>query len=288
MILEFLQPGASLLDALVVLLRAGYHAAALGAVGLFLYGLWAPLPRRWIIICAGLGIALSLLGLPLRVLVLTGGESAWDGATWEAVLVSRIGDAAGLRVLGLVALMLAGSGRAGAALGGAGALLVAASYAAMGHSTLYRPRQELAALVTLHVLAVGFWVGSLGPLWLAAMRGDSALIARWSRLGAIAVALLAGSGGVLAVLLVRRTDLLFAGWYGYALVAKLVVVGAMLVLAARHRWVLGPALARGEAGAGARLARSIALEAALALLAFYAAAELVSVHPVDAGHRING
>lgn len=286
MILEFLQPEPSLLDALVVLLRAAYHAAALGAVGLFLFGLWRDVPRAWLLAAAGAGIALSLLGLPLRVLVLTGGESAWDAATWQAVLVSRIGDAAGLRIAGLAALLLAGRGRAGAALGGAGALLVAASYAAMGHSTLFRPRQELAALVSLHVLAVGFWMGSLVPLWLAARRGDAALIAAWSRLGALAVALIAGSGAVLAVLLVRRAELLLAGWYGWALLAKLAVVGAMLALAARHRWVLTPALARGEGGG--RLARSIALEAALGLLAFYAAAELVAVHPINAGHRISG
>lgn len=286
MILEFLQPDPSWLDALVVLLRAGYHAATLGAAGLFLFGLWRDVPRAWLLGCASAGITLSLLGLPLRVLVLTGGETAWDSATWDAVLVSRIGDAAGLRIAGLLAIAVAGGGRAGAALGGAGALLIAASYAAMGHSTLFRPRQELAALVSLHVLAVGFWVGSLAPLWLAARRGDAAMIMAWSRLGALAVAVIAGSGAVLAALLVRRADLLLAGWYGYALLAKLLVVGAMLALAARHRWVLTPALARGEGGG--RLARSIALEAALACLAFYAAAELVSVHPVDAGHRISG
>ncbi|MBY0337420.1 MAG: CopD family protein, partial [Acetobacteraceae bacterium] len=113
-------------------------------------------------------------------------------------------------------------------------------------------------------------------------------VARWSRLGAAAVAVVAGTGGILAILLVRRPELLYAGWYGWALTAKLLLVLAMLALAARHRFRLTPALRRGEPGAGPRLARGILLEAALALLVFYAAAELVSVHPLDAGHRISG
>jgi putative copper export protein len=61
----------------------------------------------------------------------------------------------------------------------------------------------------------------------------------------------------------------------------------MVALAVRHRFLLTPALARGEPGAGARLARSIRWEAGLALLVFWAAAEMVSVHPLDAGHRIS-
>jgi hypothetical protein len=42
------------------------------------------------------------------------------------------------------------------------------------------------------------------------------------------------------------------------------------------------------AGGGGNLVRSIRIETALALLVAWAAAELVSVHPIDAGHRIPG
>uniref|UniRef100_UPI0022EABB68 CopD family protein n=1 Tax=Falsiroseomonas oryzae TaxID=2766473 RepID=UPI0022EABB68 len=82
--------------------------------------------------------------------------------------------------------------------------------------------------------------------------------------------------------LVRRGELLLAGWWGYAFLAKLALVAAMLALAARHRFRLAPALPRG----GAALAASIRVEAGVALLVFWAAAELVSVHPLDAGHRL--
>jgi putative copper export protein len=57
----------------------------------------------------------------------------------------------------------------------------------------------------------------------------------------------------------------------------------MLALAARHRWSLTPRL---STGSGPALARSIRIETLLALLVAWAAAELVSVHPLDAGHRV--
>lgn len=297
MILEFLQPDPSLLDGLTVLLRAALHGASMGAIGL---GLLLALMghhledaqrahlRRWLAGAALAALLVSLTALPLRALVLSGGEAAFDGAIWQAMMVSRIGDAFWLRMAGLILLLL-GAVRwpPAIALAGMGALMVAASYAALGHSTLYRPRQELAALVTLHLMAVGFWVGSLPVLWRAARRGEHGLLARWSPHGAAAVAVLAMSGTLLAVLLVRRWDLLAASWYGWGLVAKLSLVLLMAALALRHRFLLTPALLRGEAGAGERLARSIRIEAILALLVFWAAAEMVSVHPLDAGHRIS-
>jgi hypothetical protein len=43
----------------------------------------------------------------------------------------------------------------------------------VAHSMLYRPRQEITALVVLHLGVVVFWVGSLLPLLWVAQRPDS-------------------------------------------------------------------------------------------------------------------
>lgn len=296
MILEYVQPEPSLAEGVTVLWRAAAHAALLGAAGLGLflaaYGHRLDAPdrrhlRRWLLGAALLGLLLVLLGLPLRALVLSGGDP-WDAPTWQAMLASRIGDAFWIRVAALALLALAAAPWAVApALAGMGALAAAASFAAMGHATLFRPRQELAALVTLHLLALAFWIGSLPPLARAAARGDVALIRDWSRAGAAAVAVLAGTGGVLAALLLRSPASLAGSWYGWALLAKLALVAALLALALRHRRALTPALSDGLPGAGARLARSIRIEMLVALAVLWAAAELVSVHPPDLGHRIN-
>lgn len=304
MILELLQPDPSALDAASVLLRAAYHAATLGAAGLVLVlvslgPLLAEAERgaamRWLARAALAGIALSVLALGLRAAVLSAegiaGALRWD--LYPAILGSRIGDAFGLRVAGLL-LCLAGRARApaGLAVGAVGAFLAAASYAAMGHSTLYRPRQGLVVVVVVHLLAVAWWFASLPVLRRVALRPDGAAAAAvmraFARQASLVVGLLLAAGAWGITLLIPRADLAFAGWYGFALAAKLLLAVGLLGLAAWHRWRLAPALAAGEAGAGGRLSRSIGREFALFLVVFYAAAELVSVHPVDAGHRIAG
>lgn len=299
MIIELLTPDASAWDAATVLLRATYYAASLGAAGAALFHAGfgermaeadARAIRRLAAGAALAGIALSLAALVVRAGVLTGGGDLFEARTWQAMMASRIGDAFWIRLagLGLIAL-LASSMTVAPHLAVAGALAVAASYAAMGHSMLYRPRQEIAALVVIHLTCMAFWVGSLLPLARLARGRDhatAAIIEDWSRIARPVVLLLVASGGLLAALMVRRLDLLYATHYGTALTVKLALVGTMLVLAARHGFVLVPAAARGEAGAGERLARSIRLEAVVALLVFWAAAEMVSIHPLDAGHRI--
>lgn len=300
MILEYLQPDPSLLDGAVVVVRALYYVATIGASGLafFMIGFGHRLPpdeaarlRRMMLGAIAAGLVLSVGALALRVFVLTAGASVADGAVWEAVMRSRIGDAFWLRIAGLVLLTAAVMpGRAGPAIAAVGGVLVLGSYAAMGHSMLYRPRQEIAALVVLHLGGVAFWVGSLLPLLWVARRPDSggtvALLHDWSRAATLAVVAMIASGGLLTWSLTARLDLIFEGWHGWALTAKVLVVLAALALALSNRLHHTPALARGEAGAGARLASSIRLEVVLVLLAFYIAAEMVSVHPIDYGHRV--
>jgi putative copper export protein len=94
------------------------------------------------------------------------------------------------------------------------------------------------------------------------------------------------SGVLLTWYLTVRLDLIFEAWHGWALAAKVMAVLAALALALSNRLRHTPALAQGQPGAGARLASSIRLEIILVLFAFYFAAEMVSVHPIDYGHRV--
>ncbi|WP_204335932.1 hypothetical protein, partial [Klebsiella pneumoniae] len=73
----------------------------------------------------------------------------------------------------------------GTGIAAIGAVPIAASYVAIGQTTQYRPRQELAALAVLHLMAVAFWFGSLFPLRNVALRRDpqsaADAVAVWSR-----------------------------------------------------------------------------------------------------------
>jgi putative copper export protein len=300
MIIEYLQPDADIWDGVTVILRAGYYAATLGAAGLALFGVayghrldlaeeraW----RRWTIAAVLLGLVLSLLALAVRMQVLTAGAGLLNYDVWFAMMRSRIGDAFYLRAFGLVLILAAVfPWRAGLAIGAIGAFLVVASYAAMGHSMLFRPRQELALLVVVHLLAVAFWIGSLPMLRVVTRRGDTngvaALITSWSRAALVLVALTVASGAALILHLAPRVDLVTGSWWGWGLIAKLAIVALVMGFAAWHKLSLTPALAEGRVGAGARLSRSIGVEMIVVLLVFWAVAEMVSVHPIDIGHRI--
>lgn len=300
MILEYLQPDASLLDGITVIIRALYYIATIGAAGLGLFAIGfgqrlepaeAAKLRRILLGTIAAGLLLSVMALTLRVLVLTAGASMFDPDVWAAVMRSRIGDAFWLRVAGLALLAAAATTwRIGSAITAIGALLVVASYAAMGHSMLFAPRQEIAALVVVHLTVVAFWVGSLPPLLWVAQRRDGASAARliqdWSKAAIWAVSAMIASGMLLSWYLTLRMDRIFDAWHGWALAWKVLAVLAALGLALWNRQRHTPALARGDSGAGARLAASIRLEMLLVALAFYAAAEMVSVHPVDYGHRV--
>jgi len=300
MILEYLQPDASFLDGITVIIRALYYIGTIGAAGLGLFAVGfghrlepneAARLNRTILGAIAAGLLLSVLALALRVLVLTAGASIFSSGVWAAVMRSRIGDAFWLRAAGLVLLAAAvTSWRIGSAITAIGALLVVASYAAMGHSMLFAPRQEIAVLVVVHLAVVAFWVGSLPPLLWVAHRRDGASAARfvqdWSKAAILAVGTMVTTGLLLSWYLTLRMDRIFDAWHGWALAWKVLAVLAALGLALWNRQRHTPALARGDAGAGARLAASIRLEMLLVALAFYAAAEMVSVHPVDYGHRV--
>jgi putative copper export protein len=302
MILEYLQPDASFWDGLAVVVRALYHVATIGAAGLvlFLLAFDARLLeaersrlRALLGIAIAAGVAASVVALGLRAIVLSaeGLAGLFRTDLYPAIFASRIGDAFLLRAGGLVLMLLALGGTLPWRIGGSvGALVALASYVAMGHTTLYLPREPLVALIFTHLVAVAFWAGSLPALHRVAGRADpasaAALIAAWSRLAMLAVAVLIVTGLLAAWYLVGRYDLLLASWYGWALMAKVAIVAGVLALALRHKLRLTPALAAGHAGAGARLARSIRAEMWLVAAVFYAAAELVSVHPIDYGHRI--
>nr|WP_256476231.1 CopD family protein [Siccirubricoccus soli] len=270
-------------------MRAAYYTGSLGGAGLAFFALLfgargevdSARLRRWTAGAALLGLAAGVGVLTAQVAELTGGESFLDAEAWGVVLASRAGTSYGLGAIGLLLLLIASlaQGLCWTAAAAAGGVLACASYAFLGHTTSLTPRPLLASLLLVHLLVAAFWIGSLPPLAWAARRpgpGAAQLVEDWARVAALAVPVLVTAGLLLAWWSLGGVRQLFGSWYGLALLVKVSLVAVMLAFAAWPRFRLPPALAACAPGAGARLARSVEVEAVVALLVLYAAAEMVS------------
>ncbi len=223
----------------------------------------------------------------IRVQIMSAGH-LFNLNVWTALLTSRQGDAFYARHIGLLMILLplTFKMRGGQGIAGAGIFMVLLSFALMGHSTKYEPRQELASLIVIHAGAVAFWSGSLVPLSWVAERNDrqaALLIRDWSKAAMVLVPVIAISGALFAVLLLREPQQLFITGYGRTMIAKVVLFCTALGVAAYHKLSLTDRVIKEQPGAGLKLARSIRIETVVVLLIFYAAAELVSNHPPEFG-----
>lgn len=212
--------------------------------------------------------AASLLRVPLQAGFLAGGT--WAGAADPVligvVLGGPLGDSLAVRFAGLalVALLVVDrtAARAAACLG---AVAVCASFAFRGHA-LGEPRFVLGSLLTVHLLAVAFWIGALAPLLRSIRTADprqtGALAHEFGQKALAVVAGLAAAGAALLVLLAGDPLGALATPYGRLFALKLAVFAALLGIAARNKLRLTPALRAGDPAAGIRLRRAIRAEIA--------------------------
>ncbi|MEM8916610.1 MAG: copper resistance protein CopC, partial [Pseudomonadota bacterium] len=207
--------------------------------------------------------ALDLLALPPGALL--------TFAPWRVVLTAPLAMTVALSV-GAATLsfgaLAAGSGHRAKAAALLAWGLAGLSFVVSGHVSVAPPQWVTGPAMTVHALALLFWLGCLIPL-LAVLRGPGAdvALARFSSLAVPLVALLVASGMALTWAQSGGDISALVGTaYGTLLAAKLVFVLMLLVLAARNRLVLTPALAAGNPHAAARLAQAIRIEILLSLL----------------------
>lgn len=181
--------------------------------------------------------------------------------TWN----SNVGGSFVVRELGLL-LIIAGTRvvstiRGFALVGVAGGILVASSFALMGHTTTHAHRSILAPLLLAHLLIVAFWFGALWPLCLVTLRESRERAARvvglfsGAALWLVPVILIAGLA--MAAQLLPNFAALRAT-YGQLLIVKVAVFAALLLLGALNKWRFGPALAGTNLQAG-RAFRSVVI-----------------------------
>lgn len=202
------------------------------------------------------------------------------GRTWHVALAGA--------VAGAVALHLAARGlRWGWTVATPLVLALGAYPAFSGHANAADPRSLALAADTVHVWAVGGWMGGLALVLLlsrgAARNGEGggdllpALVPPFSRLARASVAALAVTGLYGAWLHLGGWGALASTAYGRLLLLKLALAAAVLSLGAVNvrRWT--PLLDRAEGRAGLR--RTAAWELALANLVLLVTAVLVHTSP---------
>ena len=145
-------------------------------------------------------------------------------------------------------------------------LLVAVSFALLGHTAASPWRMALAALLTGHVLLVAFWFGALAPLYLIVgaepRPAAAALIVSFTRGATWLVPVILVAGISMALALINPAADLLTG-YGLSLIAKLMGFTILMAFAAVNKWRLAPAIATGDPQVRRAFRRSLACEYAL-------------------------
>lgn len=167
---------------------------------------------------------------------------------------------------------------------GPGALLVATSFSLVGHAT-QEPRWLLTLLVTIHVLAVSFWIGALLPLYRAAsgllpLPIAAHLAHRFGQQATLIVPLLIVAGGVLSYQFVGTWAAMFTTQYGLTLALKLALVASLLLLASANKFRIVPDMLAGSDSAARRLQRTIRLEAIAFMLILVVTSVLTTATPL--------
>lgn len=295
MIGELLRGEPEFLRVLGAAARLAFYLAALGAAGTALYGAAfgrrvAPEEGSWLrratLASAAVGGAAAFAWLAVQVALASDGNPL-DGEIWSLMIGMPPGRSVLVAVAGLALVGVAGwlgPARPGAQV--VGGVVLAASFALVGHTTATVPRVLFALLLVVHLLGVAFWAGSLVPLARASRgepRAAAAFVEDWARTASWLVGGLVVAGLALSWAIVGSLGVLFGTRYGWALLAKVALVGVVFAFVVWHRFRLTPDLAAGRPGAGRRLARSIGWEAAAMVLVFWAASELTATSPMGDG-----
>jgi putative copper resistance protein D len=239
--------------------------------------------RRTAVLMAIAAAVLSLARVPIRASFLMGGT--WAGATepmmLNMVMDSPLGTAIVLRLVGLALLLaILLPSRFGKGVAAFGTVLVAASFAMRGHA-LEEPRLVLGLLVTAHILGLAFWIGAFLPLLRLSKQSEPQITgALAEEFGRKALWVVGGlvMAGLAALLILTGGQLsLPPSAYSQFFGIKLVLFAVVLGLAAWNKLRLSPALQQDAPSAGARMSRSLKLEATLLVGILLVTATLTTV-----------
>jgi copper transport protein len=213
--------------------------------------------------CLSVGLqGIDALDLPLSALAR---KPAWETGLETSYGLTAL--TAGCALLAGLFSFAAKSLRVARALSLVGLLGAGLALSLSGHASTAKPQFVSRPALFLHVACIGFWIGSLLPLYKRLQSGKWAApeLELFSRAIPLPVAIVAASGLWLAFVQLDHPAALWTTRYGQVLLCKLAAVAALLSLAAVNRYGLVPKFESGDVAATRPLATSIAVEFALAL-----------------------
>lgn len=215
---------------------------------------------------ACLGLCATVLVFSLRGANLTGDASGMiDREMLGLLWITPVGTALALRLVGLVILILGlFLGSVGLWVSVLGGILAIWSFDHVGHVS-NRDTRLLDIALTLHLLAVAFWIGILTPLkrmvsTVATYPTAVQVGHRFGQIASGAVPVLIIAGAYMGYALAGSIAALLATGYGQTLIVKVVLVAALLGLAAANKLRFMPDLQAGEPKAASHLSKSITCE----------------------------
>jgi len=278
-------------DGAAVLVKAALYAATLGAAGGVFFlaysrSLLEPSDRLAIARPLCILVAIAIAASAARVLLTAGSLSEDAAGMLDARVLGMVwhggeGRAVALRVGGLLLAIpaLARHGRVGW-LATLGAAVAATSFAWVGHA---RAAAQAATpfLLGVHVLAVAFWIGALGPLAIQARRREplklGGVAARFGRIAMTLVGVLLAAGAAVLWILLGSVSELWTSGYGCLACVKIAAVACLLALAGWNKLRLVPRIAAGDPLAVRSLRRSICAEILVGALILLITAALTTL-----------
>ncbi|QHH96438.1 copper resistance D family protein [Acinetobacter dispersus] len=160
-------------------------------------------------------------------------------------------------------------------------VLIVYSFSQLGHVTNLSIFAQF--LLTIHVLVMSVWMGSLYPLWKTSHSISGLPLKQamhlFGRIAAFIVAVLIACGASIALLLFKDFNTLIATPYGQGFIIKLLLVICILLLAAFNKWYFTPRLQQPQFAK--QLGYAILFEMSLGFLILMVTAYITTVVGID-------
>ncbi|EMP1642740.1 CopD family protein [Acinetobacter baumannii] len=242
-----------------VILYLGIASVIGGAFCYFLLDRYVEIKEtilKYITIGAGLGLFSSVLGFFILIgsFANTGLSGMWDSNYINILINTPIGHIHIIRSISFALLLLfmiiklsKGTIQVSKIEGTIFAILlipIVFSFSQLGHVTNLPLFAQF--LLSIHVLVMSLWMGSLYPLWKTSKRIIGLPLKErmhlFGRIAAFVVGILLACGASIALLLIKDFNTLLNTPYGHGFIIKILFVLSILLLAVFNKWYFTPRL----------------------------------------------